>query len=380
MRSIVDTFNDTDGAKKNIYVRLISSGSIDQKVMLTVAAGVPPDIAGLFEINLVQFAASRALLPLDELAASSRHHGGHVQADFLAEPALEWSSVRAGEHAVGGGIALQQGRAGRSARRRISIAELETDAAALDRFGPDGRLQRVGFLPVEPLWYSDYCWMWFGGTHLRSRPPGGSRSPAPAVIAAFTWVQQDAKRWGADRLSEFLGGLGVFDSPTNGFLTGAVAMEQQGPWMASFIDRLKPGFSGLGMLDGVDDLNLPLAERQRRCQWAVAPFPAADPTSERRHLHRLRRPDDPPRGASTRKRPSSSWRTLQRQDVMERLDEPAQQTVAAGEGERRNFSSTTATRTSACSTSWRRAPTRSARRRCRSCRRSKRSWTTWCSS
>ena len=297
MRSIVDTFNDTEGAKQNIYVRLISSGSIDQKVMLTVAAGVPPDIAGLFEINLVQFAASGALLPLDELAAAhgitastykpifwpNLHWGGHLYA-LVSTPsvvALHYNKDELGDRPP-----------------PVSIAELDSDAAALDHFGPR-RPAAARRLPARRAALVQRLLLdVVRRTHLRSRYRPVHADEPPRWWPAFTWVQQDAQRWGAERLSEFLGGLGVFDSPTNGFLAGTVAMEQQGPWMASFIDRLKPGFSGLGT-DGVDDLNLPPGRAAAPLPLGGGPVPRRRPASEGRHLHRLRRADDPARGQAS---------------------------------------------------------------------------------
>ncbi len=47
MRVIVDDFNNTVGAEKGIYVRYVSSSTINQKTLVATAAGVPPDIAGL---------------------------------------------------------------------------------------------------------------------------------------------------------------------------------------------------------------------------------------------------------------------------------------------------------------------------------------------
>jgi multiple sugar transport system substrate-binding protein len=68
MRVIVDDFNNTVGAQKGIYVRYVSSSTINQKTLVATAAGVPPDIAGLFDVNLVQFAAMGALEPLEDMA------------------------------------------------------------------------------------------------------------------------------------------------------------------------------------------------------------------------------------------------------------------------------------------------------------------------
>ena len=69
MRIIVDGFNNTIGAEKGIYVRYVSTSSINQKTLVATAAGVPPDIAGLWDNNLVQFAELDALMPLEKMAA-----------------------------------------------------------------------------------------------------------------------------------------------------------------------------------------------------------------------------------------------------------------------------------------------------------------------
>src|SRR5688500_9629706 len=69
MRRIVDDFNNSVGAEKGIYVRMVSLANVQHKTLASTAAGVPPDIAGLWTAQLVQYALRRALLPLDELAA-----------------------------------------------------------------------------------------------------------------------------------------------------------------------------------------------------------------------------------------------------------------------------------------------------------------------
>ena len=56
MRAIVDDFNNTIGAQKGIYVRNISLANVQYKTLAATAAGVPPDIAGLWTAQLVQYA------------------------------------------------------------------------------------------------------------------------------------------------------------------------------------------------------------------------------------------------------------------------------------------------------------------------------------
>jgi len=69
MRDIVKDFNRTIGREKGIFVEYLSISRIDQKTLVSTAAGVPPDIAGLWDTQLAQFAAMDALEPLDDLAA-----------------------------------------------------------------------------------------------------------------------------------------------------------------------------------------------------------------------------------------------------------------------------------------------------------------------
>ena len=52
-----------------------------------------------------------------------------------------------------------------------------------------------------------------------------------------------AEKYGREQMLSFRQGFGSFDSPQNAFLAGQVAMEQQGPWMANFIYKLKPDMS-----------------------------------------------------------------------------------------------------------------------------------------
>src|SRR5437762_13746732 len=54
MRAIVDAFNETVGRDKKIFVRYASTSDIEKKTLIVTAAGVPPDIAGLYNQNIPQ--------------------------------------------------------------------------------------------------------------------------------------------------------------------------------------------------------------------------------------------------------------------------------------------------------------------------------------
>ena len=72
MKQIVDDFNNTVGKDKKIYVRYMSMSEIDRKTLMSIAAGVPPDIAGIWDQQVAQYAAIGAAEPLDDLA---KEHG-----------------------------------------------------------------------------------------------------------------------------------------------------------------------------------------------------------------------------------------------------------------------------------------------------------------
>ncbi|NBS86580.1 MAG: hypothetical protein EBS60_00625 [Verrucomicrobia bacterium] len=53
MARVVDDFNNS---QDKIFVRFLSVSRIDQKMMLATAGGVPPDVVGLWAINLPSYA------------------------------------------------------------------------------------------------------------------------------------------------------------------------------------------------------------------------------------------------------------------------------------------------------------------------------------
>jgi multiple sugar transport system substrate-binding protein len=141
-----------------------------------------------------------------------------------------------------------------------------------------GQLVQSGYLPTVPGWYLNQTYFWFGG-HIWDPVHEKFTLTDPAVVRAYEWVQSYSKRLGAEAINDFHSGMGTFDSPQNEFMSGMVAMEQQGPWMANYIYNKKPSLDGLAPGE-IDDTTLPLEVRRKRMQWAVAPFPSAVPGVE----------------------------------------------------------------------------------------------------
>ncbi len=67
MLEIVERFNR---AQDRITVRYFATASIEQKAMVAIAGGNPPDVLGLWSYSLPAYAESNALLELGDLSTT----------------------------------------------------------------------------------------------------------------------------------------------------------------------------------------------------------------------------------------------------------------------------------------------------------------------
>ncbi len=286
MQEIVDDFNNSVGVEKNIFVRYLSMSSINQKTLVATAAGVPPDIAGIWDAQLLQFAALDALEPLEDLARERGIGEGFYKRVY-------WEGLNYNGHLWGlmstpAAVALHYNKRmfhdGAPALRAAgldpdrpprSIEELDRYADALNVFDPDhpGRLVHAGYLPSEPGWYMAYQSYWFGG-NLFDEATGRFTFTEPANVRAYEWVQKYSRKLGREAITDFRSGFGSFNTTQNAFLVGKVAMEQQGPWMANYIYNLQPKMSEVNVPRS-QEFSLP--DRRENYEWAVAAFPSAVP-------------------------------------------------------------------------------------------------------
>jgi multiple sugar transport system substrate-binding protein len=284
MKAIVDDFNNTVGKEKKIYVRYMSMSEIDRKTLMSVAAGVPPDIAGIWDQQVAQYAAIGAATPLDELA---KEHGiteetylpvfwkgcswnGHLYA-LISTPGTVGLIYNKRIYQECGDALRKAGLDPNRAPR--TIAEFDEYSKIMDKFDANGNIIRAGYIPLQS-WYVPHLGLWFGADIVDPKT-GQPELDSPRMLQAFEWVQGYAKRLGPRALNDFKNSLGNFDSPQNPFLMGEEAMDQQGPWMANYIRNNKPSMSE--MLVPLDR-QWELPDRRANCAWGVAPFPSLVPT------------------------------------------------------------------------------------------------------
>ena len=256
IQRVVDRFNEI---QEELHVHLITMSQIDQKALVSIAGGDPPDLVGLWSNGVPAFAAKGALTPLDALM----ERAGMNQDEFL-EAFLRvntWEGQLYGLPTTPATVALHWNKA---IFREVgldpeqpprTLQELDEMAEQLTLVDAQGRLQRLGFMPAEPGWFPWAWGYWFGGTLFDGE---NLTIDSPENLAAFKWVHGYTERYGAEEMRRFQSGIaGQFATPQNAFFSGKVAMVLQGVWMANYINNYAPDM-----------------------EWGAAPFPAAVPGLE----------------------------------------------------------------------------------------------------
>jgi ABC-type glycerol-3-phosphate transport system substrate-binding protein len=259
MREIVDEFNNTVGKQDGIYVDFVSMSQIDRKTLISTAGGVPPDVAGLWDTQVLQFASMNALEPLDTYAqryGMTRdkykpvfYDGCQYQGKLYAIPSTVWCIAMLWNKAIFEEKSSEIRAAGLDPDQPPkTIAELDKYSAAIDTWDKKGnhRLASAGLIPLEPGTATNEMGYWFGATIA---DPTGTRMliNSPEMMATYNWIRGYSERIGGIQIAEFRsgfnsGGISLFDTPQNPFLVGSIAIEAQGPWISAFIEKYDPAF------------------------------------------------------------------------------------------------------------------------------------------
>ena len=262
----------TDPAYRPIQVQLVSAAEIEQKLLVAIAGGTPPDVAGIETKMLYPYIDKGAVMDLTEMIAGA----GISKADYVpvfwgmcelygrqwalpttpSTTALHWNKRLFNEAGLNPDVPPATIEELDAWAEKLTQWEVTTAAGRKEiRSGycpevpdADKHLIQVGFLPAEPGWWP-FLWCYhFGGRLFDEK--GKVTAAAPENVQAFEWLASYSRKLGVAHLQRFISGFGNFSSPQNPFLSGKVAMEIQGVWMYNFIDKYAPGL-----------------------QWGAAPFP-----------------------------------------------------------------------------------------------------------
>jgi multiple sugar transport system substrate-binding protein len=279
MDTIVDDFNAKELARAKldpnyapIEVEKVTISNVEQKLLIAIAGGNPPDLAGNYSFYVPAYADGGALTDLGPMLAKANFDRSAYIDNY--RKLGEYRGKTWAVPIVPASIALLMNKrlfkeAGLDPEKPpTTIEELDDFAAKLTKWEvtlPNGekkietgylpdvpasqkRLIQAGFLPSEPGWWS-YGWGYFFGGSLIDGT-GAITVESPANARAYDWVVSYSNHLGIGTIKRFRSGFGNFSSPQNGFLSGKIAMVLQGVWMHNFIEKYAPGL-----------------------QWAAAPFP-----------------------------------------------------------------------------------------------------------
>lgn len=258
VKRLVDRFNQTTGAEKGIWVEYTPVSNVEQRTLIATAGGDPPDVAGLYDFIVPQFAAQSALLPLDDLArefsidASAFKPAwwqiGIYDNVLYAFPSSPYTIALYYNKRLFRDAGLDPEKPPRT------IAEFNECARRLTKRSADGkRIEQLGFtLSTSMLGWWPWIWPCFFDANLWD---GKSfRIETPEGIAAMQWVVRNrremadagfdpTKTGGAGALSAILAfesAAGEIESAQNPFLSQRVAMIFQGPWLANWALKYAP--------------------------------------------------------------------------------------------------------------------------------------------
>lgn len=260
MQRVVDAFNES---QSRIFVRFLTISLIEQKALIAIAGGSPPDVVGLYSKSLPLFSQSGAVLPLGPRAAAMG-----MDASTYA-PAI-WRLCQANARPD----ARDTGSAGDDLyglpntcstmamyynRRVLSevgfdpdttpIATIEQLDALADRctiVDPSrsgaSRYARLGFVQTEPGWWPHVWGYHFGGSLYDPAQDRATTASDERNVRAYEWVQGTARRLGVQEVMGFSSGLGSYSSAQQPLLAGRVAMCMHGPFLVNVIRQFDPEF------------------------------------------------------------------------------------------------------------------------------------------
>lgn len=238
LRRVVDKFN---AEQDKIFVKVLTISNVNDKTLLATSGGNPPDIAGLWDNNIAQFADAQAAMDLTEMCREA----GIGPEDYI-KPYWDTCEHRGKVIALPStpaSTALHVNRALVPEKYRDpanfpkTIEEFDALMESISKTRPDGSIEVAGFLPSEPGWWPWLFGYFFGGELFED---GEITLDAPRNIEGYEWVQKWAKLYGPGNVQTFQSGFGNFSSPQNAWLEGKVAVVLQGVWMANFVQLYNP--------------------------------------------------------------------------------------------------------------------------------------------
>jgi len=230
LRRLIDLFNETHPAIEVRTLYVPHNPASNQKLFLSISAGIPPDCTIVGGPQVCEWAARGALEPLDGLmenhsvsngdfwdpcARQCQFRGETYALTYCADPnfALFWNRAVFREAGV-----LEGGPP-------KTLEDLDRLSRFLTQRDANGRLVRIGFIPWSVFGYpnSIFTWGWaFGGEFYDGQRERVTCSEDPGVLEAMRWMKSYADEYGFEAINSFSEGFG--DEADSPFIRGKIAM------------------------------------------------------------------------------------------------------------------------------------------------------------
>ncbi len=221
--------------------RLANLGAVtDDKTIRALVGGAPPELFTLQTSPMLgPLAANRALRPLDDLMEQAGIDPAEFTPAAIGQCRFE-GRIWAIPYLVDCMVLLWNKRVFREAgldpeRPPRTLEELEETAGRLTKTR-DGRIQRIGFRPPEPMQLVSAC-----GGEVVDPVTGKVTADDPGVVEAARWFKRLMDvQGGNEAVSALATGLATQMGSDNPFYLGQVGMVFTGQWYTWWTEKYAP--------------------------------------------------------------------------------------------------------------------------------------------
>ena len=226
---LVTKFNSED---HGFEVEMLSISMPRKKILMAIAAGVPPDLIHLDGDMVVDLGLRGGLTDLSPLLrAQDSGLGGYIpiyiemlniNGKQFAMPLMPTCEAM---HVNKTLLDQYDLPVPQNLNDIVKVFDAVTDSSKdpLERYSPRALQPHIGWLPSWPPWSGKFIVSAFGGDWQVAN--------SPENVRAWTWVQDNfASKIPKDKLAAFTEGFHAYQSPDNPFYSGRIAIENSGVW------------------------------------------------------------------------------------------------------------------------------------------------------
>jgi multiple sugar transport system substrate-binding protein len=283
--NVADQFNKSQD-KYEVIPLEIPPGDGDQKFLLSVSGGNPPDVMVQWTQAIDTYAQSGILQPMDTLMTPAESHH-FMYEDYPAVRKNGWYKDHLYGMTVGFDVYAcyyrpdEWKKAGLDPNKfPATFEELTEDSHKLDQYDAAGNLTRLGFFPQAFTSYAPA----FGGSFY-DQDTNQVLLDTPQNEAALNYVVGDYQKIGIDKLLRFKAGMQSEDAASWPFIQGQIAVTLDGEWrvkqMAQYapdmdyqVAALPPAAGGkpLSSFSTADFLTIPAGAKEKEGAWEFIKF------------------------------------------------------------------------------------------------------------